>query len=274
MDSFVDQRDYKLLEGDRYTFCVMHEIVGGSCRLLLSDHARLILCYTCEPYPVWIWTGEPAPHEALEQAYALASALDLLRMGRRFNVKYELADYLMQRAAEDGLKLTLCTNMYAYDCQKPIPPSAQADGGLHRCTQEDLDELTEFMERMHGELGIDQMDRTSYRERAGAGIASGRTFFWKNEQGKAVASCQYNPDGELARVGLVFTRPEHRRKHYAENLVYQVTMLANAEGLIPMLYTDADYVASNACYEKLGYKLRGRLCSVEVTQEQPSNTSV
>jgi len=25
---------------------------------------------------------------------------------------------------------------------------------------------------------------------------------------------------------------------------------------------DADYVASNACYEKIGYVLRGKLCTI------------
>jgi len=29
-----------------------------------------------------------------------------------------------------------------------------------------------------------------------------------------------------------------------------------------MLYTDADYVASNKCYEKIGYILRGKLCTI------------
>lgn len=77
-----------------------------------------------------------------------------------------------------------------------------------------------------------------------------------------MASCSYNPKGELASVGLVFTRPEHRRKHYADNLVYQVSKMAEAEGCLPMLYTDADYAASNACYEKIGYILRGKLCSI------------
>ena len=28
------------------------------------------------------------------------------------------------------------------------------------------------------------------------------------------------------------------------------------------MYTDADYQASNACYEKIGYILRGKLCTV------------
>ena len=29
-----------------------------------------------------------------------------------------------------------------------------------------------------------------------------------------------------------------------------------------MLYTDADYKASNACYEKIGFILRGKLCTI------------
>ena len=35
----------------------------------------------------------------------------------------------------------------------------------------------------------------------------------------------------------------------------------NEEGYEPMLYTDADYVASNSCYEKIGYVIRGKLCT-------------
>ena len=46
MDAFVDQRDYALLDQDRYTFFVLRRIIGGSCRLLLSDHENLIVCYT------------------------------------------------------------------------------------------------------------------------------------------------------------------------------------------------------------------------------------
>ncbi|MBR4728022.1 MAG: GNAT family N-acetyltransferase [Clostridia bacterium] len=77
-----------------------------------------------------------------------------------------------------------------------------------------------------------------------------------------MASCRYHPNGGLASISLVYTRPADRRKHYAENLVYQVTMKAKEAGYVPMLYTDADYAASNACYEKIGYVLRGKLCSI------------
>jgi hypothetical protein len=49
MDNYVDERDYKLLEGDKYTFFVLRRIIDGPCKLLLSDHERLIICFSTEP---------------------------------------------------------------------------------------------------------------------------------------------------------------------------------------------------------------------------------
>ena len=93
-------------------------------------------------------------------------------------------------------------------------------------------------------------------------IKAGGLYFWKDGKGQNVASCNFAPNGSLAAIQLVFTRPECRRKHYAENLVYRVTEIAMAAGYTPMLYTDADYIASNACYEKIGYVLQGKLCTL------------
>ena len=43
MDNFVDERDFKLLESDTYTFFVMRRILGADCNLLLTDHEQLII---------------------------------------------------------------------------------------------------------------------------------------------------------------------------------------------------------------------------------------
>ena len=93
-------------------------------------------------------------------------------------------------------------------------------------------------------------------------IKSENMFLWKDAQGNSVASCKYAPTGDMASINLVFTKPEFRRKHYAENVVYQVTRKAKEEGYVPMLYTNADYEASNACYEKIGFVLQGKLCTI------------
>ena len=225
MDNFADERDYKILEKDKYTFSVLGRIIGGGCELLFTDHERLIICFSRNPFPVWIWTPDDVTKEEKEKAYEIVSENGLLTAEHSFNLKYDLADYFIRRASENALDLSITTNMFAYDCPNPIEPHVRADGELHRCAAEDIDELVEFMDLFHRGTGVDQADF-------------------------------------LAGVGLVYTRKEYRRKHYAENLVYQVTQMAQSAGYMPMLYTDADYAASNACYEKIGYVLKGKLCTI------------
>lgn len=262
MDTHIDERDYELLETDKYTFFVLKRIMGGECKLLLSDHERLVICFTGHPFPVWIWTPDDASEEEMEQAYRLAKENDLLEGKHHFNIKYSLAEYFIRRAAEDGSELKIITNMFAYDCLDPVRPDTEADGCIYRCEMKDIEELVDFLDSFHKELSIDQKDISGYREDAAEFIQTGNMYLWKDIQGHSVASCKYAATGDMASINLVFTLPEYRRRHYAENLVYQVTMRVKEAGYVPMLYTDADYVASNACYEKIGYILRGKLCTI------------
>ena len=262
MDNFADERDYKLLDQDKYTFSVMSRIIRGDLELCLTDHERLIICFSGQPYPVWIWTPDDASEADMEHAYQIAKENSFMDGGHHFNIKYELAEYFIKRAAEDGLDLKITTNLFAYDCPDPIAPASVIDGELHQCTDEDADVLVEFFDMFHTELNIDQESREQYKLYVEDGIKTGSLYTWKNGDGKIIASCNWHPVQEMASIGLVYTLKEYRRKHYAEHLVYQVTKIVQDSGYLPMLYTDADYVASNKCYEKIGYILRGKLCTI------------
>lgn len=262
MDTFVDERDYKLLSNDKYTFSVLSRIISGENKLLLSDHEKIIVCFTNQPFPVWIWTLDDASKDEMARAYSLAKENGFLDGNHRFNMKYDLAEYFINKAKDDGLSLSITTNLYAYDCLHPVEPTLKTDGVLHQCMKDDLDELVDFYDMFRNAVGIDKESREQYRIQAEEAIRSGNLYLWKNASGKSVASCNWHPVNDMASIGLVYTREEERRKHYAENLVYQVTMIVKKQGYIPMLYTDADYVASNACYEKIGYVLRGKLCTI------------
>ena len=262
MDHFADERDDKLLENDRETFFVLSRIMHGTCELLLSDHERMILCFSTDPFPVWIWTADDATEDEMDKVYALAKENDFLDEKHTFNMKYDLAEHFIRLAQQDDTKLTLMMNMYAYDCPLPIEPKQKADGQLHQCTMEDLDELVELTDLFHQEIGIDQQTLEQYRSGAMEDIKNGFLFLWKNQEGVSVACCSYHPADDRASLGLVYTRKEYRRKHYAENLVYQVTKIVRDQGYLPVLYTNADYEASNNCYEKVGYLLKGKLCTI------------
>ena len=262
MDHFVDERDYKLLEKDKYTFFVLSRVMGGTCALLLTNHENLILCFSRNPYPVWIWTPDEAAEDVKETAYELAKENGLLTGRHTFNLKYDLAAYFIGRTAEGATALSIRTNMFAYDCPNLKEPHRSADGEFHRCTAEDMDELVEFIELFHAETGVDRDSLAAYRRKAEEAIQNGNHFLWRNAEGRNVAVCSIRPNGNFAGVGLVYTRKEYRRRHYAENLVYQASKIAKDAGYLPILYTDADYIASNACYEKIGYVLRGKLCTI------------
>ena len=262
MDNFVDERDYALLAQDKYTFSVLSRIIGGECELRLTDHERFILCFTGQPYPVWIWMPDDASSDEMESAFQVAKENGVMDGNHRFNIKYELADYFMRRAEKEGLHLSISTNLYAYDCPELIPPKTATDGHIHKCTMEDVDALTDFFEMFHDAVGIDKASREQYRIDAENGIREGSMYLWKTDEGEFAASCHWHPVQDMASIGLVYTRDEYRRHYYAEHLVYEVTKIAKEEGYLPMLYTDADYVDSNKCYEKLGYILRGKLCTI------------
>lgn len=264
MDSFVDERDYRLLERDRYTFFVMRRILGGENTLLLTDHERFILCFSEQPFPVWIWTPADATEDEYESVYRIAKENGLMDGTHRFNIKYELAEYLIRRAAEDGLALKIEMNMFAYDCPEPVAPAVVADGELYQCTEADIDELVELRDLFHRDIDADYQSEEDYRRKSEEAVRNGGLYFWKNSAGKNVACCNWKPNGDMASVGLVYTRKEERRKYYASNLVYRVTRIIQEAGYLPMLYTDADYAASNSCYEKIGYILRGKLCTLGV----------
>ena len=119
MDNFVDERDYAALNQDRYTFFVLRRIVGEEPKLLLTDHEKLMICFSKEPYPIWIWTAEHVSVEEMEKAYLLAKDHGFLEGGHSLNIKYELASYFIERAETEGIKLAISMNMFAYDCINP-----------------------------------------------------------------------------------------------------------------------------------------------------------
>ena len=153
MDNYADDRDYRLLENDRYTFSVLRRIIDKPCELLLSDHEKLILCYSGSPYPVWIWTPDHTSAEEMDGAYSLAQKNGLFDGSHHFNVKYELAEHFIKRSSQDNRRMSITLNMFAYDCLNPIKPNITVDGEIHRCTSDDIEEMTELISMFHEETG-------------------------------------------------------------------------------------------------------------------------
>ena len=63
----------------------------------------------------------------------------------------------------------------------------------------------------------------------------------------------YGVADNQARLNHVYTPPEERQKGYAANLIYLMTNELLDKGLVPLLYTDYNYIPSNKAYINVGY---------------------
>lgn len=274
--------DTKLFAKDGLTFLVLERIVNQKARFVLTDHKRFVVCYSSPPHPVWIWTPDDITEEEKEALWQLCKKEHILPgqvwAGSEqqapdkaeeaeppifgINMKYELADYFIRRGEEEGEPLSISLRMLVYDCPTAHLPDKAAEGGFSLMTERDVEDVAEFLYQFKQDIGIDLEDRKACRNRAERYKERENFFLWKDACGKNVAMCGYNVNQGMGSVGEVYCRSEERRKGYAQNLVYQVTKTVQEKGLLPVLYSDADYQASNRCYQKIGYQQRGELCMI------------
>jgi predicted GNAT family acetyltransferase len=84
------------------------------------------------------------------------------------------------------------------------------------------------------------------------GIASGRFSLWQDGPVRTSFLARTYTFERHARIGPVYTPPEHRGRGYASNLVARVSAEVLRDGA-PALFTDQANATSNALYEALGY---------------------
>ena len=94
------------------------------------------------------------------------------------------------------------------------------------------------------------------------------TFYvWRNASGKVVCMVDYKVIDNQAKLSHVYTPVEERGKAYAANLIHDLTAKLLSEGLVPLLYTDYNYPASNKAYINAGYEDTGILINFSCSKE-------
>ena len=255
--------DINLPEKDEYSFSVLVRILKSECRLTITDSKYFIVCHSKHPYPVWIWLSPNASTDTFEQVYSILKKEFFFDKSFRFNLDYDFANYLIKRAENDNITFKISTNMFSYRCIAPIPPRKKPAGSVVCASKDDIDLAVEYMIRFNDEVAIEHKSIDDCKAKVMELITAERLFFWCDENGEKSAMASYVISENKGAVGNVFTRHDKRKLGYAANLVYYITLMILKKDKIPILYTDADYCASNACYEGIGYVKMSSLCTVE-----------
>jgi GNAT superfamily N-acetyltransferase len=141
-----------------------------------------------------------------------------------------------------------------FRCDEVHPPSGVA-GRARLATAADADLLTAW----RGPYYVDVFGRippgadlAGWPALALAGLG---TFLWLDAAGEPVAqACARTPIAGVARIGPVYTPPEHRGHGYGSAVTAAATRAVLAAGAIPVLYTDLANPTSNKIYQAIGYR--------------------
>ncbi len=191
----------------------------------------------------------------MEKAREIEELIELYLTDNRkdkFTCKKELYDLFVQ---EGFTKLNLDDyfEMGSLYCTKTKKPK-DCDGKMDTPTLVDKDILVKYWFDDSQEMnGVDPISMEQAKMDIQQMMASGHFYVWRNDAGKIVCMASYNEAGGEAKLSHAYTPVEERKKGYAANLVYAITNDILERGLVPLLYTDYNYIPSNRAYINAGY---------------------
>ena len=145
--------------------------------------------------------------------------------------------------------------MYASDAVVPVP---DAPGRMRAAGDADRRLLGEWARAFAAETGLSEgPDEIARSIEARIGVDPGIVLWDVDGAPVALAGGTESSPG-IARVGPVYTPPEHRRRGYATSLVAAWTSQLLGGGMRRcVLFTDLANPTSNSIYQAVGYRPYG-----------------
>ena len=251
----------KALTENAITYTALISMLKETCAHIFTDHENVVVCHSRQPIPVWVWCRD-AEREAdvAEIARCMKEELSM-EQGYTHILSYELLEKLQEKD-EYFRNVGAKAGLLSYRLDQINAIQYPCEGSMSLVREEEIPAVTDMWHDMAFEMEGYDLSRERCEDRVRSFVDRKAFFAWRRENGEIVALTARGDQDGYSKITAVYTLPEYRRKGYAINLVHGVTETILADGLIPILYTDADYEASNACYQKIGYRLVGRLISI------------
>lgn len=251
----------RLLTRDSITYSVLIKILQSECDHIFTDLENGIVCHSAHPWPVWAWCRDAENREAVEWIGSCLKTYFSLEDGYDCILSYELLEKLKKT---DVYFQTATTGMglLSYRLDQLNPIDCPCRGSMSLVREEEIPSLIGIWQDMHMEMEGRSLTPERCEQSIRHMVGENNLFAWRNDAGEIVALTGRGDQEGYSKITSVYTLPEYRRKGYAISLVHGVTRTILVDGLIPILYTDAGYAASNACYQKIGYRQVGQLISI------------
>jgi len=252
---------------DKYKFNIIFKNLSSPELELYSDEENYIICRGSKKWPTWIWTKDNFDKTKINELEELIKMYLTDNEKDKFTCKKELYDLLVQ-SDFSNLNKDDYFEMGFLICHQTIKPK-ECDGILSKPTEEDRSVLEQYWYDDNIEMnGVDSITIEQAKKDVDEFLKDDKFYVLRNLQNKIVCMVSYGVTGNQAKLNYVYTPIEERKKGYAANLIYLVTNALLEKGLVPLLYTDYNYIPSNRAYINAGYEDTGILINFSCSKEK------
>ena len=252
---------------DKYKFNIIFKNLSSPELELYSDEENYIICRGSKKWPTWIWTKDNFDKTKISEIEELIKMYLTDNEKDKFTCKKELYDLLVQRGFSN-LNKDDYFEMGFLICHQTKKPK-ECDGILYKPTEEDRSVLEQYWYDDNIEMnGVDPITIEQAKKDVDEFLKDDKFYVLRNPQNKIVCMVSYGVTGNQAKLSHVYTPIEERKKGYAANLIYLVTNVLLEKGLVPLLYTDYNYIPSNRAYINAGYEDTGILINFSCSKEK------
>lgn len=263
---FKDNRIFgsKEFKMDRYKYYIALKIVSSSDSNIYSDENNYIVLQSNSDTPIWIWTKDNIDKSYINEIFECINKF--FNSKSKITCKQEFYDLLLSNKIIpiDNENYFEMGSLY---CEKTIEPKV-ITGIMEKAADEDIDVIAEYWKDDNLETENNELTIEDALKDAKTMVDDGNTYLLKNDNNKIVCMASYNFIEDVAKINHVYTPIEERKKGYCANLIYNLSNLLLKDKIVPMLYTDYNYIPSNKSYMNVGYVKSGTLVTFKLKEDK------
>ena len=243
---------------DKCKYALLYQIVGSTECEYYTDNENYFMARSDKQHAIWIWSKEDLNKNAFND---LKNAIEKFLICDE-TIKFTCSQELYYALKEDDFKYLTDDyfEMGTYLCTQTKKPIS-VNGNFRLAKNEEIELLSKYHKDEMSEIEKIQITMEQSQKDIEVLMYSPNKdlYVWEDESKKIVCMAAININEQFARINYVYTPKDERCKNYAKNLICSLTQIALDKNMLPVLYTNYNYPASNKAYMSVGYESCGVL---------------